>query len=74
MIKKMRERQAQNPPKETSFILRGRAVDPKDIARFEKRAQKKGTIREGYPIECDGEPDKLAFSLKCSSANHHSRL
>jgi hypothetical protein len=65
MIKTMRERQAQNPPKETTFILRGRAVDPKDIARFEKRAQKKGTIREGYPIECDGEPDSPPFSLQC---------
>ncbi|KAK4126635.1 hypothetical protein N657DRAFT_568007 [Parathielavia appendiculata] len=55
MIKTMRERQSENPPKETRFILRGRVVDPKDIARFEKRAQKKGIIKEGNPIECDGE-------------------
>jgi hypothetical protein len=54
MIKTMRERQAENPPKETRFILRGRVVDPKDIARFEKRAQKKGLLKDGQPIVCDG--------------------
>lgn len=58
MIKTMRERQAENPPKETRFMLRGRVVDPKDIARFEKRAQKKGTMRDGDPIECDGKTSK----------------
>lgn len=63
MIKTMREREAENPPKETRFVLRGRVVDPKDIARFEKRAQKKGTMKEGSPIECDGEsPQQIAFS------------
>jgi len=59
MIKTMRERQAESPPKETRFILRGRVVDPKDIARFEKRAQKKGTLREGEPIVCDGQSDSV---------------
>lgn len=63
MIKTMRERQAMNPPKETRFVLRGRAVDPKDIARFEKRAQKKGTMKEGHPIECDGKPQRLNSPL-----------
>ena len=55
MIKTMRERAAQNPPKETRFILRGRVVDPKDIARFEKRAQKKGAMKEGASIQVDGK-------------------
>jgi hypothetical protein len=63
MIKTMRERQAENPPKETRFMLRGRVVDPKDIARFEKRAQKKGTMRDGDPIECDGENHAIVFLL-----------
>ena len=63
MIKTMRERQAANPPKETQFILRGRVVDPKDIARFEKRAQKKGTMREGDPIECDGKTPQMPNPL-----------
>ncbi len=55
MIKTMRERAAQNPPKETRFILRGRVVDPKDIARFEKRAQKKGAMKDGVPIQVEGK-------------------
>ncbi|EAQ87851.1 hypothetical protein CHGG_04470 [Chaetomium globosum CBS 148.51] len=61
MIKTMRERQAENPPKETRFMLRGRVVDPKDIARFEKRAQKKGTMRDGDPIECDEPVEDLVY-------------
>jgi hypothetical protein len=64
MIKTMRERQAENPPKETRFILRGRVVDPKDIARFEKRAQKKGTMKEGDPIECDGKPYEVNLPMR----------
>jgi hypothetical protein len=63
MIKTMRERAAQNPPKETQFVLRGRVVDPKDIARFEKRAQKRGSLKKGDPIECDGKA--LVFSCTC---------
>lgn len=62
MIKTIRERQAENPPKETRFILRGRVVDPKDITRFEKRAQKKGLMKEGDSIEVQGEPDDAPFS------------
>ncbi len=61
MIKTMRERAAQNPPKETQFVLRGRVVDPKDIARFEKRAQKRGSLKKGDPIECDGKRSQLAL-------------
>ncbi|KAL2267071.1 hypothetical protein VTJ83DRAFT_4348 [Remersonia thermophila] len=61
MIKTMRERQAENPPKETRFILRGRVVDPKDIARFEKRAQKKGLLREGQPVVCDEPVEDLVY-------------
>ncbi|KAK3379243.1 Clr5 domain-containing protein [Lasiosphaeria ovina] len=45
MIKTKRLREAENPPKQTRFILRGRTVDPKDITRFEKRALKKGMIK-----------------------------
>lgn len=56
MIKTTRERAAENPPKETRFILRGRVVDPKDITRFEKRAVKKGHMKEGDPIEVEGKP------------------
>jgi hypothetical protein len=44
MIKTKRERERENPPKQTRFILRGRVVDPKDITRFEKRAHKKGKL------------------------------
>lgn len=58
MVKTIRERRAANPPKETQFVLRGRVVDPKDIARFEKRAQKKGLLKEGDSIQCDGKPQK----------------
>ncbi|SPQ20123.1 1b61e22c-2f0b-4aed-8aad-a42d7b09f665 [Thermothielavioides terrestris] len=61
MIKTMRERQAQEPPKETRFVLRGRVVDPKDIARFEKRAQKKGAMKEGEPIECEEPVEDLVY-------------
>jgi hypothetical protein len=55
MIKTLRERQAAHPGKETRFILRGRVVDPKDISRFEKRAQKKGLIKDGDPIKVQGK-------------------
>lgn len=65
MIKTIRERQAQDPPKETRFVLRGRVVDPKDIARFEKRAQKKGLIKEGEPIEVQGEPPEKKRLVCC---------
>ncbi|GAB1319134.1 Clr5 domain-containing protein [Madurella fahalii] len=58
MIKTMREREATNPGKETRFILRGRVVDPKDIARFEKRAQKKGLIKDGDPVEIQGSTSR----------------
>lgn len=55
MLRTMREREALDPPKETRFILRGRVVDPKDIARFEKRAQKKGANPEGDPVDNQGK-------------------
>lgn len=55
MIKTMRERKAQDPTKETRFILRGRVVDPKDIARFEKRAQRKGQMKEGEAVDAPGQ-------------------
>jgi hypothetical protein len=72
MIKTMRERLAEDPPKETRFVLRGRVVDPKDIARFEKRAQKKGTIKEGEPIDCEGEPQATTSFFQGLSANNES--
>lgn len=46
MIKTKRRRENENPPKQTRFILRGRPVDPKDINRFEKRASKKGMMKD----------------------------
>lgn len=55
MIKTMREREATHPGRETRFVLRGRVVDPKDIARFEKRAQKKGLMKPEDPIEIQGK-------------------
>ncbi|KAL2255609.1 hypothetical protein VTK26DRAFT_3020 [Humicola hyalothermophila] len=61
MIKTIRERQAENPPKETRFVLRGRVVDPKDITRFEKRAQKKGLMKEGDPIEVNEPIEDLVY-------------
>lgn len=69
MIKILRERQAANPGKETQFILRGRVVDPKDITRFEKRAQKKGLMKEGDPIEIEGELPKTDVMRLCSLAD-----
>ncbi|KAL2019312.1 hypothetical protein VTK56DRAFT_9779 [Thermocarpiscus australiensis] len=62
MIKTKREREAQNPPKETRFILRGRIVDPKDITRFEKRAEKKGLIKEGEPVEVQEPVEDLVYA------------
>ncbi|KAK4200365.1 Clr5 domain-containing protein [Triangularia verruculosa] len=59
MLQIMREREAQDPSKQTRFILRGRPVDPKDIARFEKRHQKKGTLKEGDLAELQGRRDFL---------------
>ncbi|KAL2189920.1 hypothetical protein L209DRAFT_749867 [Thermothelomyces heterothallicus CBS 203.75] len=61
MVKTIRERRAENPPKETRFVLRGKVVDPKDIARFEKRAQKKGVLREEGSIECDEPVEDLVY-------------
>ncbi len=46
MIRTRRQRESENPPKQTRFMLRGRPVDPKDITRFEKRALKKGMMKE----------------------------
>jgi hypothetical protein len=37
MLKKKRNRELEDPPKETRFIIRGRQVDPKAITRFAKR-------------------------------------
>ncbi|KAK1755887.1 Clr5 domain-containing protein [Echria macrotheca] len=56
MIKIKREREAEDPPKDSIFILRERVVDPKDITRFEKRAMKKGKLQleedeEFEPVE-----------------------
>ncbi|KAK4187122.1 hypothetical protein QBC35DRAFT_474863 [Podospora australis] len=61
MIQIMREREAQNPPKQTRFILRGRAVDPKDIARFEKRAQKKGVSMDDETLDSNEPVEDLVY-------------
>jgi len=44
MIAIQRRREREN--KQTRFSLRGRPVDPRDITRFEKRAQKKGLLKD----------------------------
>ncbi|VBB84155.1 Putative protein of unknown function [Podospora comata] len=62
MLQIMREREAQDPSKQTRFILRGRPVDPKDIARFEKRHQKKGTLKEGELAELQGRQNLPFFT------------
>lgn len=36
MIRKKREREAENPPKESTFLVRGHPVGPHKIARFER--------------------------------------
>lgn len=54
MIKTKRRRENESPPKQTRFILRGRPVDPKDINRFEKRASKKGMMKD----------EELAYNTK----------
>ncbi|KAK1774418.1 Clr5 domain-containing protein [Copromyces sp. CBS 386.78] len=64
MIKTKRRRENENPPKQTRFILRGRPVDPKDINRFEKRASKKGMMKD----------EELAYNTKGMiphNNNHH---
>ncbi|KAK3502969.1 Clr5 domain-containing protein [Neurospora crassa] len=61
MIKTKRRRENENPPKQTRFILRGRPVDPKDINRFEKRASKKGMIKD----------EELAYNAKGMPHNNH---
>ncbi|KAK4651734.1 hypothetical protein QC762_600850 [Podospora pseudocomata] len=61
MLQIMREREAQDPSKQTRFILRGRPVDPKDIARFEKRHQKKGTLKEGELAELQEPVEDLIY-------------
>ncbi|KAK0715295.1 Clr5 domain-containing protein [Lasiosphaeris hirsuta] len=55
MIKTKRQRESENPPKQTRFTLRGRTVDPKDITRFEKRALKKGMIKPEDQLYGQGE-------------------
>lgn len=61
MIKTKRRRENENPPKQTRFILRGRPVDPKDINRFEKRASKKGMMKD----------EELAYNTKGMIRNNH---
>jgi hypothetical protein len=56
MIKIKREREREDPPRQTQFVLRGRVVDPRDITRFEKRA-----IKKGNPIPDDNEYDQEAL-------------
>jgi hypothetical protein len=55
MIKAKRRRERGNPPKDTLFTLRGRPIDPKDIARFEKRAIKKGIITQEDDLSDQGK-------------------
>lgn len=59
MIKTKRRRERGNPPKDTVFTLRGRPIDPKDIARFEKRAIKKGIITQDDGLSDQGKSEPL---------------
>ncbi|KAK4161001.1 Clr5 domain-containing protein [Cladorrhinum sp. PSN259] len=72
MIKTMREREAMNPPKQTRFILRGRVVDPKDIARFEKRHAKKGTLKDVDPAEEQEPVEDLMYQTPSPEPSGYS--
>ncbi|KAK0745009.1 Clr5 domain-containing protein [Apiosordaria backusii] len=71
MLQIMREREAQDPSKQTRFILRGRPVDPKDIARFEKRHQKKGTLKDGDLSDCQGRQSFTCPERSATNRNHY---
>lgn len=57
MIKTQKRRERENPGKQTRFTLRGRPIDPRDIARFEKRAMKKGGVNFEEAEEGGGKAD-----------------
>ena len=63
MIKTKRQRESENPPKQTRFILRGRTVDPKDITRFEKRALKKGMLKPEDELYDQGQAPRARLPL-----------
>ncbi|KAK5662110.1 hypothetical protein OQA88_8015 [Cercophora sp. LCS_1] len=85
MVDISRERAEESPPKKTRFVLRGRVVDPKDIARFEKRLLTKGkAVYDGKggteqepiedlaydtPSEGEGYPYPEPFGLHTSAAS-----
>lgn len=62
MIKTKRRREREDPPKDTVFALRGRPIDPKDIARFEKRAIKRGLITQEDDLSGQGKFNLLSSS------------
>ena len=76
MIRIKRRREREDPTKKTRFILHGRAVDEKDIVRFEKRAVKNGLIGSHDEPPEQGKKKKkiqffffaprLSFSIVCS--------
>ncbi|RKU48907.1 hypothetical protein DL546_008856 [Coniochaeta pulveracea] len=67
MIKTKRRRERGNPPKDTVFTLRGRPIDPKDIARFEKRAIKKGIITQDDGLSDQDSVDDLVYGTPPSA-------
>jgi hypothetical protein len=55
MIKTRRRREKEDPGKQTRFMLRGRVIDEKDIARFERRAIRKGLIGQYDTLSDQGQ-------------------
>lgn len=47
------------------FALRGRAIDPRDIVRFEKRAIKKGLITPDGSLSGQGQSILFLTPLVC---------
>jgi len=77
MIKLKRRRERENPPKETSFTLRGRLIDPRDVVRFEKRAIKKGLITPSGSLSGHGQLNTCLFTtgyLTSSLSQTNSRI
>ena len=60
MLKKKRNRELEDPPKETRFHIRGRHVDPKAITRFAKRIK---VIEHGVMYENCLDPGIVNYTI-----------
>ncbi|KAK2066921.1 hypothetical protein P8C59_000699 [Phyllachora maydis] len=69
MIKTQKRRERENPGKQTRFTLRGRPIDPRDIARFEKRAMKKGGVNFEEAEEGGGYIEDLEYETPSPTAS-----